>query len=108
MGSAGCSVHLPELRKRFAAVDPGSYDASVLLDALAALHDGKSVPLIAERMNAKAWRASYLGLAMALGEIGDRSAVAPLCARLARGGFARRVDRDATVEAVAALGAKCH
>lgn len=108
MSSAGCSVPLPELRKRFAAAGPRSYDAMVLLDALVSLRDGKSVPTIARRLNDKAWRDSYLSLAIALGEIGDRSAVAPLCARLARGGFARRVDRDATVHAVAALGARCH
>jgi hypothetical protein len=107
MGSAGCSVHLPELRKRFAAVAPGGYDAIVLLDALVALRDGKSVALIARRMNDKAWRRDYLSLVLALEKIGDRSAVAPLCARLARGGFARPVDRDVIVEALTALGGKC-
>ena len=107
MGNAGCSMHLPELRKRFAAATPGTYDTIVLLDALAALRDSKSVALIARRMNQKAWRRDYLQLVMALREIGDRSAVPPLCARLASGHFASPDDRDATVRTVKVLGGKC-
>lgn len=108
MGSAGCTMHLPEIRRRFAAVTaPDSYDALVLLSALAALRDRDSTALIVKRLNEPAWSKMYLSLVFALDKIGDKRAIAPLCERLARGRFAYPVERDMTRRTLAALGGKC-
>jgi len=107
VGSAGCTALLPRVRKRFVAADPKSYLPYPIIQVFADLKDRQAVPLLVSKLSDPAWEDKLLSLILALGKIGDRRAVAPLCARLAQGGFKQQVAPEAIREAVQQLGGAC-